>query len=356
MTFLVSHFSQYASQIQTSLSNALHKCSEETNFWSAKPWQFIWNDKSGKESYFYLKFSPQPGLVPLSLPRPLVPPHRRAACGPPSPFPLSCCPLLRAPLSGAAISREVRPLPPSVPGNRKAWPAGMLSLIIIWLCVKVKKLYWLGCIFWFFQVEKSIRLVSAHASAGYQQQKQYAWGGSPLCLTGCGPNRLILASLSLVWGGCCLPTSCHRVRFSFSFHELLGCVKEGRWAPACSSGDGVQNGPVLMRQSQLPEGWGQASGFTPFCAIHEWPGFQKCCVTSVEGHKYLAPPSGLAVMLRGESRAEGKAWDVVAQPVAAHGSELAEVLIPVPCCWRALPVSGDFYYWPAGKIIIKKPK
>lgn len=108
MTFLVSHFSRYASQIQTSLSNALHKCSEETNFWSAKPWQFIWNDKSGKESYFYLRFSPQPGLVPLSLPRPLVLPHRCAACGPPSPFPLSCCPLLRAPLSGAAISREVR--------------------------------------------------------------------------------------------------------------------------------------------------------------------------------------------------------------------------------------------------------
>lgn len=28
MTFLVSHFSWYANQIQTSLSNALHKCSE----------------------------------------------------------------------------------------------------------------------------------------------------------------------------------------------------------------------------------------------------------------------------------------------------------------------------------------
>lgn len=141
---------------------------------------------------------------------------------------------------------EVRPLPPSLPGNHKAWPAGVLSLVIIWLCVKVKKLYWLGCIILFFQVA-FIRLVSAHASAGYQQQKRYAWGGSPLCLRGCGPNRLILAPLSLVWGGFCLPTSCHRVCFSFSFHELFGCVKEGRWAPACSSADGVQNSPILMR-------------------------------------------------------------------------------------------------------------
>lgn len=207
--------------------------------------------------------------------------------------------------------------------------------------MKVKKLYWLGCVFLFFQVA-FIRLVSAHGSAGYHQQKRYAWGGSPLCLRGCGPNRPFLAPLFLVWGGCWLPTSCHRVCFSFSFRELLGCVKEGRWAPACSSGDGVQNGPVLTRQSQLPEGWGQASGFTPFCAIHKWPGFQRCCLTSLEGYKSLAPLSGLAVMLRGDQgwgESMGRGGTAVpasgsTQISASRGGDPSALLLESPSCVR----------------------